>query len=94
LATDYVNEPPHYTRWKIQPADFIRANNLSWEVGNVIKYVMRYDAKNGLQDLMKAQRNLEWLMDDLRSQFVNESPWRVGDEDMIIAERTLYETWG
>lgn len=33
--------------------------------GNVIKYTWRYRAKNGVDDLRKAQQYLEWLIDDL-----------------------------
>lgn len=57
-------DPDHYKRWAIQPIDFIRANKLRFEVGNVIKYTMRWDAKDGLQDLKKARRYLDWLIEE------------------------------
>lgn len=53
--------PPYYTRWKIQPLVFIAENNLDFLRGNIIKYIMRYDAKNGLHDLEKARMYLERL---------------------------------
>lgn len=56
---DPVNEPPHYTRFAIEPIVFITRNKLEFWQGNVIKYVMRHDAKNGLQDLKKARRYLD-----------------------------------
>ena len=44
----------HYKNdFKIQPIEFITANNLSFFQGNVIKYVCRYDKKNGIEDLKK-----------------------------------------
>ncbi len=60
-ACDPTN-PPHYSRFKIQPLDFIRENNLSFLAGNVIKYVMRHDAKNGKEDLEKARRYLDEMI--------------------------------
>lgn len=47
-------DPEHYNRWKIQPLDFITENNLDFLRGNIIKYIMRYDAKDGINDLQKA----------------------------------------
>ncbi len=51
--------PAHYARFVIEPVTFINANRLSFNIGNVIKYVCRCDAKNGLQDLEKAKRYLD-----------------------------------
>jgi hypothetical protein len=57
-AQDPTN-PGHYTRYKIQPMEFIQENNLPFWLGNVIKYALRYDAKDGVQDLKKARRYLD-----------------------------------
>lgn len=54
--------PDHYARFKIEPIDFIEKNNLGFSAGNVVKYVCRYDAKNGIEDLKKAKRYLEFLI--------------------------------
>lgn len=54
--------PHHYTRFAIQPITFISENRLGFLAGNVIKYVCRHDAKNGLEDLMKARRYLDELI--------------------------------
>jgi hypothetical protein len=54
--------PSHYSRYAIEPIDFISLNNIGFEAGNVIKYVTRYDAKNGLEDLQKARRYLDFLI--------------------------------
>lgn len=51
-----VNHPAHYTAGGIETYDFIVAKKLSYELGNVVKYVTRADYKgNKLQDLKKAQ---------------------------------------
>ena len=43
----------HYTRFKIQPIEFISKNNLSFIQGCIIKYICRFDKKNGVEDLDK-----------------------------------------
>lgn len=52
----------HYKDLKIQPIEYIMANNLNYCQGNAIKYVTRYKAKNGLEDLKKAIHNIEILI--------------------------------
>jgi hypothetical protein len=56
----------HYSSMAIQPAEFIIQNNLDFCQGNVIKYVTRFRAKNGIQDLDKAIHYIEMLKDQLR----------------------------
>jgi len=42
----------HY-KMKIQPFTFIMENGLNFFQGNIIKYVVRYMKKNGIEDLKK-----------------------------------------
>ncbi len=56
----------HYSKLKIQPAEFIAANNWDFLSGSVFKYVTRYKDKNGRQDIEKAIHFLE-LRDHLYS---------------------------
>lgn len=58
-----TEQPSYYSRFPIQPIDFISANKIDFLVGNVIKYVCRYDAKNGVEDLKKAKVYLEKLIE-------------------------------
>ena len=60
--------PKHYTDLKIPPIEYIKANNIEWNAGNVIKYISRYKTKNGLEDLKKAQ----WYLNDLIKDIENE----------------------
>lgn len=53
----------HYKSMKIQPVDFITANNIGYVEGNIIKYVCRYKNKNGVEDLKKAQHYLQMLIE-------------------------------
>jgi len=52
----------HYKDMKIQPVEFIHANNIGFIEGCVIKYVCRYKMKNGIEDLKKAQHFLNLLI--------------------------------
>lgn len=60
--SDPVERPHHYTRFAIEPIYFIMENELPFAIGNVIKYVCRHDAKNGIEDLKKARRYLDMLI--------------------------------
>lgn len=53
----------HYKDLAIQPLEFIVANNLGFVEGNVVKYVVRYKVKNGLEDLKKARHYLDLLIE-------------------------------
>jgi hypothetical protein len=55
----------HYKDFKIQPTEYILANNLGFLEGNVIKYVTRYKSKNGVEDIDKAIHYLQILKESL-----------------------------
>jgi hypothetical protein len=53
---DAVNHPAHYKVGGIETIDFIEAKNLSYHLGNVVKYIARADNKgNREEDLLKAR---------------------------------------
>lgn len=57
---DLVNKPPHYRVGGIETIDFIEAKNLSYHLGNAVKYISRaYYKENPLQDLKKARFYLD-----------------------------------
>ena len=68
---DNVNHPKHYCKGGVESIDFVKAavSNLSgFEavcVANIIKYAWRYKEKNGLEDVMKARKYLEWLIEEV-----------------------------
>ena len=53
----------HYKDMKIQPIEYIQANNLGYCEGNVIKYVSRFKSKNGVEDLRKARHYIDLLIE-------------------------------
>lgn len=44
----------HYKGLKMQPIELIAKTKCSYIQGNIVKYITRYNAKNGKQDLEKA----------------------------------------
>jgi hypothetical protein len=53
----------HYKKHKIQPIEFIHANNIPFIEGNIIKYIVRWRDKNGLKDLEKVKHYVDLLID-------------------------------
>lgn len=47
-------ETPEHYKGKMQPVEFIVKSRWSFIQGNVLKYVMRYQKKDGIKDLEKA----------------------------------------
>ena len=68
---DMVNHPQHYTQGGIECIECIKAavtNKVGIEavcVANVIKYLFRYEEKNGIEDVRKAKWYVERLLKEL-----------------------------
>lgn len=62
---DMVNRPQHYIGDNIEVIDVIEAFNLSYKEGNVLKYLLRWQKKGGIQDLRKAQWYLNRLINEV-----------------------------
>jgi len=62
-ALDKQEGGDHYKTWKIQPIEYILANNIQWCEANAIKYVSRHRHKNGKEDLLKAIHYIELLIE-------------------------------
>ena len=56
-----MRTPDHYD-YKIQPVDFILQNQIPFCEGNIIKYICRWRAKNGREDLLKARHYIDILI--------------------------------
>lgn len=53
----------HYVKMKIQPVDYIQANNIPFMEGSAIKYLSRWRDKGGIQDLEKARHFIDMLIE-------------------------------
>lgn len=69
--TDMVNHPLHYTQGGIECIDALKAATVGKRgieavcVANVIKYLWRYEEKNGIEDIRKAKWYIERLLKEL-----------------------------
>lgn len=52
----------HYKSMKIQPIEFITANNLGFIEGCIVKYICRHADKNGAEDIRKIIHYCELLL--------------------------------
>ena len=53
----------HYKNLKIQPIEFIHANDIPFAEGCAIKYLVRWREKGGIKDLEKAKHFIELLIE-------------------------------
>lgn len=71
---DMVNHPSHYTQGGIECIDTIKAATVgkvgieAFCVGNAIKYLFRYEEKNGIEDVEKAKWYIDRLIKELKSR--------------------------
>lgn len=67
MQQDTINKPDHYHRGLIDPIGYAKLafppnENKGFYRINVIKYVSRYDKKNGIEDLEKAKYYIDMLI--------------------------------
>jgi hypothetical protein len=53
----------HYSKHKIQPWDYVAANDLGYFEGSIVKYITRWRDKGGVEDLKKARHFLDKLIE-------------------------------
>ena len=70
-STDMVSHPKHYTQGGIECIDALKAATVGKRgieavcVANIIKYLWRYEEKNGVEDVRKAKWYIERLLKEL-----------------------------
>lgn len=73
---DNIN-PQHYKKGKVECIDALEAATVNKKgieavcTANVIKYLWRYEDKNGYEDVQKAQWYLEKLLEAIKNKTVN-----------------------
>ena len=71
---DMVNHPVHYTQGGIECIDCIKSATVgkvgieAFCVGNAIKYLFRYEEKNGIEDVKKARWYIDRLIRELEEK--------------------------
>lgn len=96
---DVIKKPSHYQGKNGLEAVDVMRNFMTDEqlsgffLGNAIKYQLRYQKKNGLEDLKKARKNLDWLIESMNDRselgILKNDKWgkyvkRFGDGGTII----------
>lgn len=73
-TVDMVNSPAHYRLegLDIESKDVLKSvlgakGYVHWACGNAMKYIFRWEKKNGLEDLKKARKNLDFAIETLES---------------------------
>lgn len=75
---EMVNHPSHYNQGGVECIDAMKAATIHKVgieavcVSNVIKYLWRYEEKNGLEDINKAQWYLNRLYDEVSQKYVDD----------------------
>ena len=62
-ALDVQVAGDHYRKMKIQPVEFIHANNIPFIEGCIIKYAARWRDKGGINDLEKIKHFADLLIE-------------------------------
>lgn len=67
-----VTKPKHYQgKYGMEALDVVKnfigalAGERAYYWGNVIKYLLRFQQKNGVEDLKKARQHLDWLIEEM-----------------------------
>lgn len=53
----------HYSKLKIQPVEYIHANEIPFIEGSIIKYATRWREKGGVDDLRKIKHFVDLLIE-------------------------------
>ena len=64
----------HYLKCGIMPTTYIRANNLDFFEGNIIKYATRHKEKGGAEDIKKVIHYAEMILEDVYGYKNGEPP--------------------
>ncbi|MGT2716580.1 DUF3310 domain-containing protein [Streptococcus respiraculi] len=69
---DNITKPQHYHgKYGLEAMSVVDnfigdlAGKAAYCWGNVIKYLLRFQMKNGIEDLKKARQHLDWLIKEL-----------------------------
>lgn len=52
----------HYSKQAIQPIEYIMANGLGFNEGNIVKYITRHKDKGGAADIEKIKQYCDFIL--------------------------------
>lgn len=91
---DMVDHPAHYTDGEIEVWDYIIDKNLTYCLGNVVKYVSRAgkkDPSKHIEDLKKAKAYLDREIKRVESGAAEESYWKGYSEAILEANQKVIQ---
>lgn len=92
MKKETVNHPEHYKGKKLEVIDIIDDYNLSFSLGNVIKYVLRAGKKeDAVEDLKKARWYLSREIDDLEDQIEQSTPVKEKPKAYHVTDEYSYK---
>ena len=72
---DKIDKPKHYQgKFGLEAIEVVRNFMTTEEIrgfykGNTLKYILREAKKNGLEDLKKARKNLDGLIEEMENEY-------------------------
>ena len=79
---DMVKRPLHYQGKRYELWDIILDFGLGYFEANIVKYVVRWKKKNGLEDLYKARQYLDKLIAEQESKTIITEPYEELPENL------------
>jgi len=73
ILDDKIKSPNHYKVGNWESIEILRAWLTPQEFrgflkGNAFKYLIRFEKKNGIEDIMKCQMYLKWLAEEMENE--------------------------
>lgn len=62
-STDYQVAGDHYKKLKMQPIEYIMANQLEFAEGCIVKYISRWRERGGIDDLRKIKQYCDFIIE-------------------------------
>ena len=92
--SDNVHNPKYYQgRNGLEAIDVLR-NFMSdeqltgYHLGNLLKYLIRYSKKNGIEDLEKAKVHMDWLIKKEKIMMLQQKVWKEVDSKLEVLRKT------
>ena len=92
--SDNVHNPKYYQgRNGLEAIDVLR-NFMSdeqfdgYHLGNLLKYLIRYSKKNGIEDLEKAKVHMDWLIKKEKIMMLQQKVWKAVDSKLEVFAKT------
>ena len=67
ITDDPVNHPSHYTKGKIEVADFIADQKLNFDRGNAVKYVCRAGSKDPSKEIKDLEKAIWYINHEIKT---------------------------